>query len=266
LVIVRAPTAEKHASWASEYAGRTWDLIVSTYKDSTEVADFPVVMKAGYRWPALHGILHDLGPDLGGYEYIWLIPDDVTIRLPKIDELFAVMRELRLGVAQPSLTPNSYFYWPIVVSLVNCRFRRTNFVEVMMPCFRADILRAALPMFAAARFGWGMDWVWPTLVDKDSAAGIIDAIYVHHWRPLGKELTRKESDLGETPGEEMERTLSGRHIRRKTETLEVVLNDGRRISDPVAIRTVVAQGMAALEMGVRPEYRNRIQRALSELR
>jgi len=265
LVIVRAPTPERHVGWIKDTPGRTWDLIISTYRETTQSSHVPIVFKPGFRWPALYEILRDLGPDLGGYKYVWLAPDDVSIRLEKIDSLFATMAELRLGVAQPSLTPNSYFAWPIVLSLMNCKFRRTNFVEAMAPCFRADVLRAAMPMFPNARFGWGMDWIWPQLVDEGSAAGIIDAVFLHHWRPMGQELSRKKSDLGETPGEEMARTLAGRNIRQKPEILEIILSDGRRVSDPASMRKIVAEAMAKLEMGLRPEYLAQFKLGLTRL-
>jgi hypothetical protein len=265
LVIVRAPTAEHHVGWIEDAPDRNWDLILSTYREAPKTSDVPVVLRPGYRWPALYEILSDLGPGLGGYDYIWLAPDDVAIKPQRIDALFAAMAELQLCVAQPSLTADSYFAWPIVLSLMNCRFRRTNFVEAMVPCFRADVLRAAMPMFPTARFGWGMDWIWPQLVEG-APAGIIDAVFVRHWRPLGQELSRKKSDLGETPGEEMARTLSGRNVQKQPRILEVVLSDGRRISDPIAIRRIVAEGMAKLEMGLRPEYRAGFQLGLARIR
>jgi hypothetical protein len=154
----------------------------------------------------------------------------------------------------------------IVLSLMNCKFRRTNFVETMVPCFRADVLSAAMPMFPNVRFGWGMDWIWPQLVGEGSSAGVIDAIFLHHWRPMGGELARTKSDLGETPGEEMARTLAGRDIRQTLEISEVILTDGRRVSNPAAIKKVIAEGMATLEMGLRPEYLAQFKSGLARLR
>jgi len=79
----------------------------------------------------------------------------------------------------------------------DCHLRFTRFVEVMTPIFSRNALRVCAPTFAESRSGWGLDWVWPTLCEREGLDGIaiIDATPVRHTRPVGGELYKNHRDL-----------------------------------------------------------------------
>jgi hypothetical protein len=96
------------------------------------------------------------------------------------------MRRFDLELAQPSLSLDSYFSWGITVQIPTTQLRWTNFVETMVPCFKATLLVRCLPTLIRYISGWGLDWVWPRLADAEARkVAIIDRIAVTHTRPFG---------------------------------------------------------------------------------
>ncbi len=189
LVIVRAGDTSLHQAWLPNAGDRSWDLIVSYFgndPDRYRHGDVLRIDGKGPKWPALYELLVDRIEMLQDYDYIWL-PDDDIACLPKdIEGLFNAMRRYGLAVGQPALSRLSYFSWCITLRNPLTRFRATNFVETMVPCFQRDILIKALPAMAPYVSGWGMDWVWPTMAGLDFwRNGIIDEVAVTHTRPFG---------------------------------------------------------------------------------
>jgi hypothetical protein len=233
LVIVRAPNGDTHVNWVAQAPERDWDLVLSVYQEtSADCADgLSVIRHPGFRWPAIVTILRELGRGLGGYEYIWLIPDDVLIKPAEISAIFRIMKEYELGLAQPALTYDSYFSHPVTLLHSRCRVRFTDFVEIMVPCFRADVLERALPLIERARFGWGMDWVWTRYAGEGRCVGIIDAVTVRHWRPFGGELSKLGTN--DEPRHEMRRTLmENSALRTPGAVFRVIDSFGRLVTDP----------------------------------
>lgn len=101
-----------------------------------------------------------------------------------VNRLFSMMREYQLKIAQPSLVMSYYTYkhtafHPFYI------LRYTNFVEMMMPCFSRDALKAVLPTFEQKIRWCGIEMHWPVLVGsnhKDMA--IVDAVSAKHTRPV----------------------------------------------------------------------------------
>jgi hypothetical protein len=70
----------------------------------------------------------------------------------------------------------------------------------MVPCLGRQVLRRMLPIFPATRSGFGLDFVWTRLAaDNWKKAAILDAVPMHHTRPVGKFLAGRLKAQGISP-------------------------------------------------------------------
>ena len=154
-----------------------------SYNKFCNDSDF-VVCDAGYKMDMTYRYLHRRPELFEKYEYFFLLDDDIVISTEDVNRLFSMMREYQLKIAQPSLVMSYYTYkhtafHPFYI------LRYTNFVEMMMPCFSRDALKAVLPTFEQKIRWCGIEMHWPVLVGsnhKDMA--IVDAVSAKHTRPV----------------------------------------------------------------------------------
>lgn len=116
-----------------------------SYNKFCNDSDF-VACDAGYKMDMTYRYLHRHPELFEKYEYFFLLDDDIVISTEDVNRLFSMMREYQLKIAQPSLVMSYYTYkhtafHPFYI------LRYTNFVEMMMPCFSRDSLKAVLPTF-----------------------------------------------------------------------------------------------------------------------
>ena len=199
LIVLRAGDASLHREWIAG-PQRDFDLFISYYGATPDRwradADF-YEQRIGPKWPCLANVLSEHRQLIDRYDSIWLPDDDLSADMDGINRMFAFFCAHRLCLAQPALTRNSYHTWNTLLQDPDCHLRFTRFVEVMAPIFSRDALRACAPTFAESRSGWGLDWVWPTLCEREGLDGIaiIDATPVRHTRPVGGELYKNHRDL-----------------------------------------------------------------------
>lgn len=154
-----------------------------SYNKFCNDSDF-VACDAGYKMDMTYRYLHRHPELFEKYEYFFLLDDDIVISTEDVNRLFSMMREYQLKIAQPSLVMSYYTYkhtafHPFYI------LRYTNFVEMMMPCFSRDALKAVLPTFEQKIRWCGIEMHWPVLVGsnhKDIA--IVDAVSAKHMRPV----------------------------------------------------------------------------------
>jgi len=154
-----------------------------SYNKFCNDSDF-VACDAGYKMDMTYRFLHRHPELFEKYEYFFLLDDDIVISTEDVNRLFSMMREYQLKIAQPSLVMSYYTYkhtafHPFYI------LRYTNFVEMMMPCFSRDALKAVLPTFEQKIRWCGIEMHWPVLVGsnhKDMA--IVDAVSAKHTRPV----------------------------------------------------------------------------------
>lgn len=154
-----------------------------SYNKFCNDSDF-VACDAGYKMDMTYRYLHRHPELFEKYEYFFLLDDDIVISTEDVNRLFSMMREYQLKIAQPSLVMSYYTYkhtafHPFYI------LRYTNFVEMMMPCFSRDSLKAVLPTFEQKIRWCGIEMHWPVLVGsnhKDMA--IVDAVSAKHTRPV----------------------------------------------------------------------------------
>jgi hypothetical protein len=199
LVVLRAGDRSLHRDWVAGPA-RDFDLLVSYYGSTpgrhAEDADL-YEARPGPKWPCI-GALLDEHPELvDAYDAFWFPDDDLAADTELINRMFAFFCAHRLCLAQPALTPNSYYTWDTLLQDPTCHLRFTGFVEVMAPLFNRAALKLCAHTFAESRSGWGLDWVWPALCRAEGldAIAVLDATPVHHTRPVGGELYRNHADM-----------------------------------------------------------------------
>ncbi|MFN3311326.1 MAG: DUF707 domain-containing protein [Thermomonas sp.] len=189
LVIVRAGDNSVHPGWLSG-ADRHFDLYVSyfghqpgRYADHAEYHED----RKGMKWPVLGELLQAHPELIERYEYFWLPDDDLVTDAATINRLFDFAAAYRLALAQPALTRDSYYTWPLLLQDARFQLRYTRFIEVMAPVFDRAALRTCLPTFTESTSGWGLDSVWPRLLAArgEQAIAIVDAAAVYHSRPVG---------------------------------------------------------------------------------
>lgn len=187
LVIVRAGDTSLHENWLAGPVDRNWDLIVSYYGDDPDRFRAPDARRIdlkGPKWPPLQQVIKELGDELDHYDYIWLPDDDIDANTATVNLMFDYCAEYQLSLAQPALSADSHVVHPITRIDARWTLRYTNFVEVMAPVLSRAFLRRALPDFSETQTGWGMDYVWTSMLQPGQTA-ILDAVPVRHSRPQG---------------------------------------------------------------------------------
>lgn len=256
LVVVRAGRNSLHPKWLENAEGRIWDLIVSYYDDTEHEhpADVRVVRQKGGKWDGLHVLL--AGSDiLDRYDYIWLPDDDILTSCQTINEMFRMMARYDLAVAQPSLRRDSYFTHFIFNRCPGFLLRFTNFVEIMVPCLRADVLRTICADMKETRSGFGLDYVWCRLEGHTHRkCAILDGIEVCHTRPVGVHLRGEMQKQGILPEDEEARLRLKYGIAdRPLPVIYAALrSDGRSVSG----KRYLGLLMARAYLGVLPTFRS----------
>jgi len=264
LVVVRAGKNSLHPLWLSGAQARSWDLIVSCYDAQAAFdhgPDVRVVLRPGGKWDGLHAVLAQAGA-LDGYDYILLPDDDLDMTAADIEAIFAAMARHDLDVAQPALSWDSYFSHFSVLACPGFSLRYVNFVEIMAPCLRRDVLEKILPEFAHTMSGFGLDYVWCRLSeDPRRRAAILDSIPIRHTRPIGRVLRGHMAQQGvvaETE-EEILRTKFGVTGRHRPLFYAAIDDRGRPIEGrgTLALRMALAYGKVWRKLGMQePPLRN----------
>ena len=192
LIIARVGDKSLHPGWLA--GSRNWDLALSCFGTMPPpAADQCVLVEqaVGPKWPPLHALITRHADLIGRYRYVMLPDDDLLMSAPDVSRFFDLCVRHNFAIAQPSLDFESFFSHAITVKRPFLSFRATDFVEVMTPCFRRDILAEVLPTFLESTSGWGLDDMWHRLfAGRDERFAIVDEVSVTHTRPVGGELYR----------------------------------------------------------------------------
>lgn len=186
LALFRAGPKSLHPHCAERLAEQNFDYALSYFGDDEPPAAGAVFVhkQKGAKWPGLAATLQAHWDDISRYDYVWL-PDDDLLCVPElVSRMFAICTDLGLELAQPALTPDSYYTHPITVQHKPFQLRFTNFVEIMAPVLSAEMLRKAMPTLSNNISGFGLDSLWPRL-SRLGRVAIIDDTPVKHTRPVG---------------------------------------------------------------------------------
>lgn len=179
-----------HRQWLKPEPFRNFDLYLSYYgnRSGRFKKDCEYYSEAkGSRWPVYKDIIDQLGKTVYQYDAVWFPADDISTNAYNISQMFHIFDSLKLSLAQPALTKDSYKSWNITVQCEDYIVRYTHFVEIMVPLFSPSALKLCYPTFDTNPSGWGIDFLWPKLLKyPDDKIAVIDATPVRHTRPVGK--------------------------------------------------------------------------------
>ncbi|WP_170426114.1 hypothetical protein [Ruegeria arenilitoris] len=260
LVVVRAGNNSLHHRWQEiPYEDRAYDLLISYFSDEAFAAFKPepgveAVLVKGGKWDGLHKTLSDR--DLEQYDYYWLPDDDLDIGAADVNALFDGMQVHGLRIAQPSLTPDSYFSHFVFSQCPGFVLRYTNYIEIMAPCLHKDILKKALPVFQGTMSGYGLDYIWCRWAEAGAfRTAILDEIAMHHTRPIGKNLKAAMAASNNLSSEEEEAVLK-EMFDLSRRTVPVVFAGILQGGQPISGRLQVGWRMCRAWMSVLPKFRS----------
>lgn len=143
----------------------------------------------GGKWIGICNLLQTHPELLNEYEYFWFPDDDIETSPEDISQFLKLAQNEGFKLAQPSLTPQSVYAYRLTISNPRFNFRRTNFVELMMPLIHRDLLLQLLPIMSDKHAALGVDWVWHTWVSSPmKQVAIVDSVQMGHYRPRNKHL------------------------------------------------------------------------------
>lgn len=203
LVCICSGNESKHQFWDDIHTNYNFDLCLLEW-ESNNYSD-ENSKKAKYRLDfsskpketriRFKMFLHFLETtDVSGYSRIFWLDDDIETSPAQIQEFLDLCEKYNFDLAQPSLTSDSKYTYPITVSQKNLKFRLTNTVEIMMPCFSLRALNHVLDVFKNSKYGygWGMELMWDKKLNKQNGIsifgghiGIIDQCAFRHARSIG---------------------------------------------------------------------------------
>lgn len=199
LVIVRGGDSSLHERWLSPDTDRNFALAISYYGDHPERwrggADRFAEQK-GPKWVPLADFVDDNWDWVKQFDFIALPDDDLGATATDWNRLFAAVREFELDLAQPSLHYDSHWTHQITARRHAFRLRYTNFVEVMTPVFSRWALERCLPTFRMSPSGFGLDLVWPAILQRSGRQlGIVDEVSFEHTRPFNGNMVFDPNDV-----------------------------------------------------------------------
>ena len=208
--LVFVQTNGRHPARLHE-ASRKYDLLLNFYAppDSPPLPAEYVFVQSGTKVTAIHKLLCERPDVLTQYDFVLFLDDDIELSAENIDRLFSIMRDEKLDLAQPALTPDSYGSFPVLYRQnYGPGFRRLNYVEIMAPAFSRRALIANKDNFAKAISGFAVDTLIGARCRRlfGDTVAVIDAVAAEHKRPIdldGGALYRFLSSKGIDPRVEM---------------------------------------------------------------
>lgn len=187
LALFRAGPNSLHASAVERLSEQNFDYALSWFGDAApERADGAVFVhhQKGPKWPGLEKTIVAHWDTVRQYRYLWLPDDDLLCVPESVSRMFAICSDLRLELAQPALTPDSYFTHVITLQHSAFQVRFTNFVEIMAPVLSIDLFARIFHSLQGNISGYGLDALWPRFTQLGRVA-VIDDTPVKHTRPVG---------------------------------------------------------------------------------
>ncbi len=207
LIVVRSGHHSLHEQWLRG-AEPDFDLVVTFYGNeipadwAKSAIAYQVIPIKGSKWKGLHHYFTTTN-EWRTYDRILAPDDDLAFDAATANRFFDVATQLQADLCQPALDEKSYFSHLVTLRHGRFRYRTTNFVEMMCPCFSKRMLETTLPLFNESESGWGLDVFWTDLIVQNGFIPpvIIDETPITHTRPIGAAGHGSSGAL--TPGEEL---------------------------------------------------------------
>jgi hypothetical protein len=156
-----------------------WIALTSGQEGRTDVAGTVAVVSEPT--PKL-ALLNRLLTDATEFEWVILCDDDIEVSKGFVDALIAMAERFDFALCQPARTHDSYVDHCFVARLSGLLARQTRFVEIgPVVCVRSDAASLLFPFNENCGMGWGLDFVWPVVIEAAGLRmGIIDSVPVAH--------------------------------------------------------------------------------------
>ena len=199
LVMVRAASSHRISG---VHANRNFDLALNHYAPPATDFDFDYRFGGGLsKFTAARQFFKSTNTT--AYQGYMFMDDDLVVSCGDLCAFLEHCHSRDIALAQPSLSPDSFFSIPDLLHQPSESDRETAMVEVMMPYMSAATLSTLLPTFDQSISTWGIDCVWPRLINSPPL--VIDSFQVRHANPVGTgAFYRYLHSIGISPVEEME--------------------------------------------------------------
>lgn len=191
LVFCRASDNSLHKEWITPKNDKNFDLFIEYYGNEInkykEDSDYYSHHKEGRKFPRFYEIYQKQKELILEYDAVLLADDDISSNATNFKTMFEVFSKYQLSIAQPALTKDSFIAQQFTkVNLKNI-LRYTNVVEGMVPILSREALIKCCDTFNKSVSGWGLGWVWPTILgNPKNKIAIIDLTPVKHVRKAGR--------------------------------------------------------------------------------
>jgi hypothetical protein len=213
LVLARVGSRSLHPRWVEGSQARNWDLRLVPFEPIPQQAGVDIEVEDVIPGPKWSGLRELLGRWDGwrDYDRIWMPDDDIAADPGTITRMFDVAQAVGLDLFAPALDRSSYYAHFITMENPSFYGRWVGFVEIMIPGFSRTALEKLLPTLDLTEtgWGWGLDSLWPKLLDYQNV-GIIDGTPVVHTRPVGQ---MRDAELRRRVIEESDRILASNDCR-----------------------------------------------------
>jgi hypothetical protein len=250
LIVSRVGPDSLHRHWLEPGGRRNFDLFLSSYDPDLSQPQGEGVhfeYRPGRKVAGYGAFLAEHAELLRRYDYVALFDDDLLVGSEELSRLFDIVAGHGLKIAQPALTPDSYFTYAALLRHPGFLLRQVTYVEMMCPVFRTDILLSLAPLFHMG-YESGIDIIWSNMVDAGPEdLAVIDAVAVQHSRRVGS----AKAANGFAAGRVYEDDISAILARFQCPWLPCVLyggvrTDGRRVVGRTAMLAAAASLITAL--------------------
>ncbi|WP_130649406.1 hypothetical protein [Egicoccus halophilus] len=166
LVFVSA--GDRHRLDPSLVSGNGFDVLIYFYGDDRGVQNDlarrgQLVERKGGKWPNLLAAHRSNVANLGSYDAVLVLDDDLALTNIEVLRLFDVREHYNLCIAQPAFDRRGRVSYAISTPSPWTSLRYVELVEVNAPLFAAEQLITFLDVYDGSLTGWGVDW-WYTEV------------------------------------------------------------------------------------------------------
>ncbi|WP_156771395.1 hypothetical protein [Labrys sp. WJW] len=188
LLVARIGPKSLHAKWLAAGVDRNYDVFLSSYEPNSPAIQEDGVYferRLGRKVAGYDGFLRENAKLISRYKYICFLDEDIEASPASINGIFSRCDQHNLKIAQPALTWDSHFTYACLLRQRRYALRYVNFVEMMCPVFRRDILERIAPLYALG-YESGIDLIWCNLVaESPRDFAVIDEFPVRHTEPVG---------------------------------------------------------------------------------
>lgn len=211
LLISRVGVKSLHGEWIFASGFRNFDVLLSAYDERVQPVSAQGVyyeLRKGPKVEGYNGIINDNSDLLSRYEYICFFDEDLLADVGTLNQMFSISEKLNLKISQPSLTWSSYFTYAALLRQPGSQLRYINYIEMMCPVFRRDVLVQVAPLYAMGAES-GIDLIWCNLAfESERDFAVLDSVSVTHTEPVGGRKVENGFVAGKTYEDDIFRVLS----------------------------------------------------------